>query len=170
MGILWTERKVKVSRIVNATYDKALHAIQNPPIIIRLNPLVIALKQDDVDAGLWHITDRLKVFGYTSTMEYTYTAKIKLRENGIDSDVSRSMSQPPLSADCLLQTHAPATHLSNYWRVRSIDSKRSEITEEVIVRTYRGLMGYVESTLRREHIALLDRLAAYLEDMTDLQV
>ncbi|KAH7104650.1 hypothetical protein BKA62DRAFT_767708 [Auriculariales sp. MPI-PUGE-AT-0066] len=144
-GLFRTRRVIRSSQVVNASVPDALRALHDPPTMIKLNPLVIAHQQDDLDPSLWSITDHLNFMCIHTTT--VFTAKFTLAEDG-----------------CITETRAAAgVYLQNRWRVSIGPSGKCEISEEVTLDTSIFLAGFVTKEIRKSHAELLAALATHLE-------
>lgn len=135
---------VSMKRTASVSLANALKAVQNPSLMIHLNPLVISCTQDEEDECLWHIRDTIKMMGYSMLIEYR--ARIVKTADGVDVSSKAGMG----------------TLLSNYWRVRAVASG-VEISEEVQIQAFRPLMPFIIRTLRISHRNLLHRLVDQLD-------
>ena len=84
-GIFDAQRTITSSRIVDATVEQALAAVQDPTTLIQLSPLVTKVEQDATDPNLYHITDKLSILGIN--FPTTYDARFTFLADGVDCDV-----------------------------------------------------------------------------------
>lgn len=116
---IFLKRTLVTSKTVNVSLEHALNAVQDPPTLIRLNPLVIGYDTKPDDPSHYIIADRLKVMGMDR--ETKYAAKFSSQPDGMISVVRAG----------------GGVNLKNHWRVRVSEGGEVEIIEEVTVEVSR---------------------------------
>lgn len=130
---LFPTRVVSMKGRTKAPLKTVLTAIQNPSLMIHLNPLVVSCNQDSADKQLWHIRDTIRMLGYPMHIEYK--ARFDPTEHGVNVSSQAGMG----------------TVLFNHWRARIIEDDQVEVSEEVEVQVslLRGLIWLGELTRTR---------------------
>jgi hypothetical protein len=78
---------VTTSKTIKASVSSALRLLHDPISLARLNPLVIAVHQSPKDPRVYVITDSLRMFGFSVGIQWAYTARYTLVEDGADFEV-----------------------------------------------------------------------------------
>ena len=109
---LLTTRRVTKTIAIKCTRAAALAFVQNPEAMIDLNPLVISRSPHPEDPHHYTIRDRMSMFG--KDMEFDYTVKFNMKDDGYDAQV---------------KAPGPVTMKSS-WSVREVEGG-VEVTEDV---------------------------------------
>ena len=110
-------RTVVHRRETKAYVEDAVAAVQNPSLMIHLNPLVESCVRDENDSQLWHITDRFSMLGFSTRIKYS--AKFENLKDGVQVSSSAGFG----------------TTLQSRWKVQPISpGGQVEIIEEVKVK------------------------------------
>jgi len=144
---MFTSHQVTYTKQINAPLQAVLAVFHDPPVLMKLSPLITDVSVDPEDKTKYSVVDTfVGPFGYSTKINYTAT--ITLEKDGMRGESAAGAG----------------TRTFVKYTARAVSEGVTEVVEETTVKCFFLLQPFIKRVVDKAHTQTLDRLAAKLEN------